>query len=82
MSEATPKAKKQDTDPDAFMTAAREALQTQREGALAKLQAAQDELDAIDEDRGHVDRQRHRLGRPHAIHVAAAAGGAAQVAAG
>ena len=55
MSEAAPKAKKQDTDPDAFMTQAREALQQQREGALAKLQAAQDELDAITDKLARIE---------------------------
>lgn len=55
MSEATPKPKKQDTDPDAFMTQAREALQSQREGALAKLQAAQDELDAITDKLARIE---------------------------
>jgi hypothetical protein len=44
----TPKKTKQDDDPDAFMTRAKESLQVQREAAQAKLQAAQDELDAID----------------------------------
>jgi hypothetical protein len=55
MSDDTPKRKKAEEpqDPDAFMTAAREALQTQREAAQAKLQAAQDELDTID---GKLDR--------------------------
>lgn len=56
--EVTPRFKKGaavDTDPDAFMTKAKEALEAQRTEVEERLKTVQDELDAIDAKLARID---------------------------